>query len=131
MMRALKNDGMKGASHYSGQASGLKSNIAGMHMRVLGPILQQMEFSDTVMMEPGMPCPLSPPIDLASIQMLPPSKLPVLGNCTPRKSLRFGKKITPEKLMERFSVQEENVRSSKLQQKTNVKTMRKVPNHDE
>jgi hypothetical protein len=80
-------------------------------------------------MEPGMPCPLSPPIDLASIPLLPPSKLELgmpsahvpwplsppidlasipllppsklvdLGDCTPTKSQRIERKITPEKLM--------------------------------
>ena len=46
-----------------------------------------------------MPCPLSPPIDLASIQILPPSKLEVLSVCTQTKPQRLEKKITPDKLM--------------------------------
>ena len=128
IMRALKNEGMSGARHYN-VAAGLKNKMVGVHMQVLGPILQNMEFSDLVLMEPGMPCPLSPPIDLASIPLLPPSKLepgmpsahlpwplspPIdlasipllppsklvdLGDCTPTKSQRIERKITPEKLM--------------------------------
>ena len=128
IMRALKNEGMSGARHYN-VAAGLKNKMVGVHMQVLGPILQTMEFSDLVLMEPGMPCPLSPPIDLASIPLLPPSKLepgmpsahlpwplspPIdlasipllppsklvdLGDCTPTKSQRIERKITPEKLM--------------------------------
>ena len=72
VMRALNNEGMQGGGYHSGLASGLKSKMVGVHMQVLGPILQLMEFSEKVMMEPGTPCPLSPPIDLASIPMLPP-----------------------------------------------------------
>ena len=98
IMRALKNEGMSGARHYN-VAAGLKNKMVGVHMQVLGPIVQKMEFSDLVLMEPGMPCPLSPPIDLASIPLLPPSKLVDLGDCTPTKSQRIDRKITPEKLM--------------------------------
>ena len=114
IMRALKNEGMSGARHYN-VAAGLKNKMVGVHMQVLGPILQTMEFSDLVLMEPGMPCPLSHPIDFASIPLLPPSKLglgmpsvhlpwplipPIdLGDCTPTKSQRIERKITPEKLM--------------------------------
>ena len=128
IMRALKNEGMSGARHYN-VAAGLKNKMVGVHMQVLGPILQEMEFSDLVLMEPGMPCPLSPPIDIASIPLLPPSKLELgmpsaqvpwplsppidlastpllppsklvdLGDCTPTKSQRIERKITPEKSM--------------------------------
>jgi hypothetical protein len=80
-------------------AAGLNNKMVGVHMQMLGPILQQNEFSDLVLMEPGMPCPLSPPIDLASIPLLPPSKLVDLGDSTPTKSQRIEKNITPEKLM--------------------------------
>ena len=114
IMRALKHEGMSGARHYN-VAAGLKNKMVGVHMQVLRPILQHMEFSDLVLMEPGMPCPLSHPIDFASIPLLPPSKLglgmpsvhlpwplipPIdLGDCTPTKSQRIERKITPEKLM--------------------------------
>ena len=108
MMRALKNDGMSGARCY-GLASGLKNKMVGVHMQVLGPILQHMEFSDTVMMEPGMPCPLSPPIDIASIPMLQPSNVDVLGGCTPTKLQRFATVSTPEKLMQEMFVDDVQV----------------------
>ena len=60
-MRALKNEGMQGGGYHAGLASGLKSKMVGVHMQVSGPILHLMEFSENVMMEPGIPCPLSPP----------------------------------------------------------------------
>ena len=37
MMRALQNDGMSGAPK-NGLASGLKHNMVGVHMQVLGPM---------------------------------------------------------------------------------------------
>ena len=49
-MRALKNEGMQGGGYHNGLASGLKSKMVGVHMQVLGPILQLMEFSEKVMM---------------------------------------------------------------------------------
>ena len=47
MMRALKNEGRSGA-RYTGAASGLKNKMVGQHLQVLGPILQEMDFSDNV-----------------------------------------------------------------------------------
>ena len=40
IMRALKNEGMSGARHYN-VAAGLKNKMVGVHMQVLGPILQK------------------------------------------------------------------------------------------
>ena len=64
VMRAFKNEEMS-VPRCHGLASGLKNRMVNMHMPVLEPILQHMEFSDIVVMEPGMACPMSPPIDLA------------------------------------------------------------------
>ena len=67
LMRSLKNDGSP-ARHYN-LAAGLKQKMFGVHMQVLGPILEQMEFSDLVLV------PDSTVIDLTSIPLLPPPKL--------------------------------------------------------
>ena len=100
-------------------ASVLKNKMIGVHMQVLAPILNQMEYSDLVVTEadmpcplspqpvmpcplspqPGMPCPLSPPIEFASIQLLQASRLAHLDECTPTKSQRIEKKITGEKFV--------------------------------
>ena len=43
MMRALKNEGMTGAPR-NGHASTVKHKMLGIHMQVLGPILEMMDF---------------------------------------------------------------------------------------
>ena len=113
-MRALKNGGMQGGDYHAGLASVLKSKMVGVHMPVLGPILKLMELSENVVMEPGSPCPLSPSIDLESIPMLPPANLAVLGACTPSKSQRLQKKVTPEKLMRGTNVGDVQVGGSSM-----------------
>ena len=40
LMRSLKNEGMRGARHYN-LAAGLKHKMVGVHMQVLGPILEK------------------------------------------------------------------------------------------
>ena len=112
VMRAIKNDGMPGISSATAAlASALKHKMVGLHCQFLGPIIALMEHSNVVMLEPGMPCPLSPSLsvlDLSSIPQLPPSKLSALGVslmsalgvCTPPTSTKLGKQITPEKLLQ-------------------------------
>ena len=101
MMRGLKNAGMPGCSiAICAIASALKHKmVVGVHWQILGPIIEKMEFSDAVMNEPGMPCPLSPGIDLALIPQLPPSRLSFLDDCTPTKSAKLTKMITPDKVL--------------------------------
>ena len=102
MMRAIKNEGMPGASkNISDLASALKHKMVGLHFQVLGPIIALMQHSDAVMNEPTMPCPLSPPLSyLSSIPQLPPSAFSALGVCTPMKTAKLAKQITPEKLLQ-------------------------------
>ena len=101
MMRGLKNAGMPGCSiAICAIASALKHKmVVGVHWQILGPIIEKIEFSDAVMNEPGMPCPLSPGIDLALIPQLPPSRLSFLDDCTPTKSAKLTKMITPDKVL--------------------------------
>ena len=100
LMRSLKNEDMKGARRYN-LSAGLKHKMFGVHMQVLGPILQQMEFADLVLV------PDSTVIDMASIPLLPPPKLlPGMPLAhipwpltTPTKSQGIDRQTTPEKLL--------------------------------
>ena len=100
LMRSLKNEGMNGARHYN-LSAGLKHKMFGVHMQVLGPILQQMEFADLVLV------PDSTVIDMAPIPLLPPPKLlpgtPLAHMpwplTTPTKSQGIDRQTTPEKLL--------------------------------
>ena len=102
MMRAIKNEGMPGASKATADvASALKHKMVNLHFQTLGPIIAVMQHSDAVMNEQAMPCPLSPSLSfehLASVPQLPPSAL--AGVCTPTPSAKLAKQITPQKLLQ-------------------------------
>ena len=102
MMRAIKNEGMPGASKAAADlASALKHKMVNLHFQTLGPIIALMQHSDAVMNEPAMPCPLSPSLSfehLASVPQLPPSAL--AGVCTPTPSAKLANQITPQKLLQ-------------------------------
>ena len=98
LMRSLKNDSVGSTRHYS-LAAGLKHKMFGVHMQHLAPILQQMDFSELVLVPDSC--------GGATIPMLPPPKLlpgmPLVHIpwplTTPTKSHGIDRQTTPEKLL--------------------------------
>ena len=99
MMRALKNEGWQYNSDQIAKpyrlSAGMKSKLMHCHRKVLGPILEVMEFSAFVELDPGTLSPMSSRHQ--EWAMLPPSKVPD-GVChTPSKKPNLDKQITPDK----------------------------------
>jgi hypothetical protein len=98
LMRSLKNDGVRSTRHYS-LAAGLKHTMFGVHMQHLGPILQQMDFSELVLVPDscgGATIPMLPPPKLLPGMPLAHIPWPLT---TPTKSHGIDRQTTPEKLL--------------------------------
>ena len=98
LMRSLKNDDVRSTRHYS-LAAGLKHKMFGVHMQHLGPILQQMDFSELVLVPDicgGATIPMLPPPKLLPGMPLAHIPWPLT---TPTKSHGIDRQTTPEKLL--------------------------------